>query len=103
MPPLLEPLKAATPTAPLLHPAVQSYRGLLHPIVTPSNVFVDMSWKKGDVEAGFREADIIVENTFTTRPVHQAYIEPHACTVQINADGRVVFRTADDAMLAAAG
>ncbi len=41
-----------------------------------------MNWKKGDVEAGFREADIVVENIFTTKPVHQAYIEPHACVVQ---------------------
>jgi CO/xanthine dehydrogenase Mo-binding subunit len=33
---------------------VQHYRGLLHPIDAPSNVFVDMKWQKGDVEAGFR-------------------------------------------------
>ena len=46
-----------------------------------------MNWKKGDVEAGFRDADIIIENTFTTRPVHQAYIEPHACVVQAQGSG----------------
>jgi CO/xanthine dehydrogenase Mo-binding subunit len=87
MEPLLDPLEAVRDTARLIHPNVSGYRGLLHPIVTPSNVFVDMSWKKGDVEAGFREADIIVENTFTTRPVHQAYIEPHACVVQAQDGG----------------
>ncbi|HET7392525.1 MAG TPA: molybdopterin cofactor-binding domain-containing protein, partial [Candidatus Binatia bacterium] len=80
--PLHDPLQAIEPNAPLLHPQVSGYRGLLHPIETPSNVFVDMNWKKGDVEAGFRESDIVVENVFTTRPVHQAYIEPHACVVQ---------------------
>ncbi len=85
--PLLDPLAAIAPGAPLLHPAVQSYRGLLHPIERASNVFVDMSWKKGDVEAGFRAADVIVENTFTTQPVHQAYIEPHACVVSARAAG----------------
>jgi CO/xanthine dehydrogenase Mo-binding subunit len=79
--PLLDPLAAAQPDAALLHPQVQNYRGLLHPIDTPSNVFVDMTWQKGDVEAGFRDSDIIVENTFTTQAVHQAYIEPHACVV----------------------
>ena len=82
--PLLDPRNAAKPWATLLHPNVQSYRGLLHAIDAPSNVFVDMTWKKADVEAGFREADIIVENTFTTQPVHQAYIEPHSCVVQAN-------------------
>ena len=86
MEPLLDPLQAIEPDAPLLHPNVSGYRGLLHPIETPSNVFVDMNWKKGDVEAGFRESDIVVENIFTTKPVHQAYIEPHACVVQ--AQGR---------------
>jgi CO/xanthine dehydrogenase Mo-binding subunit len=87
MTPLLDPLEAVKPDAPLLHPNVQGYRGLLHPITVPSNVFVHMNWKKGDVEAGFRESDIIVENTFTTKPVHQAYIEPHACVVQAQGSG----------------
>jgi CO/xanthine dehydrogenase Mo-binding subunit len=48
-----------------------------------------MTWKKGDVEAGFREADTIIDNTFTTQPVHQAYIEPHACVVRASDSGVV--------------
>ena len=88
MEPLLDPLEAVKPTATLLHPKVTGYRGLLHPIETPSNVFVDMTWKKGDVEAGFRESEIIVENTFTTKPVHQAYLEPHACVVQARGESK---------------
>ena len=86
MRPLLDPLEAVKPSAVLLHPNVAQYRGLLHPIAQPSNVFVHMNWEKGDVQAGFRDADIIVENTFTTKPVHQAYIEPHACVVQARDD-----------------
>lgn len=85
--PLLDPLRALEPAAPLLHPNVQGYRGLLHPIAQPSNVFVDMKWTKGNIDAGFRAADIIIENTFTTPPVHQAYIEPHACVVQARSGG----------------
>ena len=87
LPPILDPLEALEPSAPLLHPNVQRYRGLLRPIQQPSNVFIDMKWDKGDIDAGFRIADLIVENTFTTRPVHQAYIEPHACVVQARAGG----------------
>jgi carbon-monoxide dehydrogenase large subunit len=85
--PVLDPLEAIKPSAPLLHPDVANYRGLLHPIERPGNVFVDMTWKKGDVEAGFRQADLIVENTFKTNPVHQAYIEPHACVVNARSSG----------------
>ena len=55
----------------------------------PSNITGTMVLKAGDVEKGFAEADLVVERTFTTRPVHQGYIEPHACTVSHAADGRV--------------
>jgi carbon-monoxide dehydrogenase large subunit len=85
--PLVDPLEAVKPAAPLLHPDMQTYRGLLHEIKTPSNVFVDLTWTKGDIEAGFRAADFVVENTFTTQPVHQAYIEPHSCVVQAASSG----------------
>ena len=30
----------------------------------------------------------MVERTFTTRPVHQGYIEPHACLVSVAADSK---------------
>ncbi len=85
---LLDPLEAVQSTATMLHPNLQSYRGLLHEITAPSNVFVDLTWTKGDVEAGFRAADVIVENTFTTQPMHQAYIEPHSCVVRAHSAGR---------------
>src|SRR4249920_1028971 len=48
--PLLDPLEAIQPRATLLHPNVQLYRGLLHEIKAPSNVFVDLTWTTGDVE-----------------------------------------------------
>ncbi|MFX4222909.1 MAG: xanthine dehydrogenase family protein molybdopterin-binding subunit [Thalassobaculum sp.] len=44
--------------------------------------------KLGDVDAGFAEADVIVERSFTTKPVHQGYIEPHACVVSVAPDNR---------------
>lgn len=42
----------------------------------------------GDVEAGFAEADLIVEDSFTTEATHQGYIEPHACLATLGADGK---------------
>lgn len=85
--PVLDPLAAAVPSAPLLHPDILDYRGLLHEMDKPSNVFVDLVWKKGDVELGFRQSDLIVENAFVTAPVHQAYIEPHSCVVRADLSG----------------
>ena len=34
------------------------------------------------------EAEVIVEGRYTTEPVHQAYIEPHACLCSYGADGQ---------------
>ncbi len=82
LPHAIEIEDAIKPDAPILHDWVQ-HEG------KPSNIAGTMVLKTGDIEKGFAEADIIVERTFTTRPVHQGYIEPHACTVSHAADGRV--------------
>ena len=86
-PPLLDPLKALEPGVPLLHPDVVSYRGLPHPLAKPSNAFIQMMWTKGDVEAGFRQSDVVITNTFSTSQMHQAYLEPHSCLVKTDASG----------------
>jgi len=44
---------------------------------------------KGDIDQGFRESDQIFENTFRVQMVHQGYIEPYACTVEVDAESRV--------------
>lgn len=85
--PVFDPLEAIKPSAPLLHPNVQNYAGLVHSIEKPSNVMVHLSWKKGDIEEGLRQSDLVMENTFYTPRVHQAYIEPHSCVVRANPDG----------------
>ena len=85
--PLLDPVAAAKPDAPVLHPDLLSYKGLPMPIEKVSNVFVYIKWGKGDLEAGFRHADLIVENTFRTQVTHQSYLEPHACVVNAEPSG----------------
>src|SRR6186713_1883549 len=56
-------------------------------VVTARDI-VDFTVKKGDIAEGFKQADMVIERTFTTRPVHQGYIEPHACLVSVAADGK---------------
>jgi len=84
---ILDPVDAAKADAPLIHPDVLSYKGLPAELESASNTFVRLSWGKGDIEQGFTDSDVIVENTFYTQPVHQAYIEPHSCVVQVNEQG----------------
>lgn len=89
--PLLDPVEALKPNAKLIHAEVASYKGLPKPLSGPTNDFVYATWGKGDLETGFKQADIIVENTFTTPVVHQSYIEPHSCVVSTAADGSAEF------------
>ena len=56
----------------------------------PSNIASRCVYERGDVEKGFAEADVVVEREFTTRPVHQGYIEPHAVVADTGEDGRSV-------------
>jgi CO/xanthine dehydrogenase Mo-binding subunit len=45
------------------------------------NVTDAVAFKRGDVEKGFSEADVVVERTYKTHSVHQGYIEPQAMMV----------------------
>ena len=54
-----------------------------------TNVSNRFEFSLGDVEAGFAEAEIVVEREFETEAVHQGYIEPHAATADWSTDGYV--------------
>lgn len=61
----------------------------VEPVPTkPSNTAKRLEFKMGNLEAGFAAADVIIEKTFKTAAVHQAYIEPHACSARCEADGQ---------------
>ena len=86
--PILSTNEAMGTDAPLLHPGVVGYQGLPEPLDKPSNILHSTSWGKGDVDQGFASSDLIIENTFTTPTVHQAYMEPHCCVVSIDDQNR---------------
>lgn len=43
------------------------------------NVSNHVHFEQGDIAQGFKDADVIVENTFTLPMVHQSYIETQSC------------------------
>lgn len=53
----------------------------------PSNFGEESEFGHGDIEAGFAQADAIIERTYKTEQSHQGYIEPHACVASVNSDG----------------
>ena len=54
-----------------------------------SNISNHFVISEGDLETGFREADVIVEREYHTATVHQGYIEPHSATAWWNPDGNL--------------
>ena len=72
---------ALKPDAPILFDTI-TFQG------KPSNIANRMENALGDVAAGFAQADVVIERSFRTEPVHQGYIEPHACLVSVAPDGR---------------
>ena len=77
---------AMKPDAPVLHDFMYT-AGVDPKPSAPSNIASRSGLTLGDVDAGFAQADIIIERPFKTKPVHQGYIEPHACLVDVSPDG----------------
>src|SRR5713101_4400489 len=51
------------------------------------NVLQTIPLKMGDIEVGLLEAEVVVECSYRTDPVHQSYMEPHSVTVAPSASG----------------
>ena len=90
-PAVFDPLEAMRPSAPRLHENVGAYDGAPEKILAADlhNGLTRLAWRKGDVEKGFGDAELVLENTFHIPSRHQGYLEPHAATVVIEPDSRI--------------
>ena len=88
LPPVLDAEEGMKPDSPLLHPGLFT-QTLGEQPDRPSNIATYVELARGDVEEGFRKADLTVEDTFRTRMVHQGYIEPRATLVKPTAHGKL--------------
>ena len=88
LPPVLEVREAMEPNAPILHETLRT-SSLGETSDEPSNVASHLQFKKGELEKGFAEADVVIDREFVTGTVHQGYIEPHNATAHYNQDGHL--------------
>ncbi len=79
-PGVFDPEAAMRPGAPQLEPT--------------GNVISRWKIRKGDVEAGFREAEVVVEGTYRTGLIDHAFIEPEAGVGWLDENGVVTLRVA---------
>lgn len=88
LPPVLEVRQAMESDAPILHENLTT-SSLGDEDDRPTNIASHLQHKKGDIEKGFAEADVVIERDFVTGTVHQGYIEPHNATAHYNQDGQL--------------
>ena len=96
--PVLSAEEGMAPDAPILH---ERLAAVSSPALRPGGILEDdaegmrthiankFEFSLGDVEQGFKDADVIVEKETTTQAVHQGYIEPQAGVAHWQADGKV--------------
>ena len=88
LPPAMTVRQAMEPDAPLLHEDLfTSELGELSD--KPSNIASHMAFEAGDLDAGFQQAEVVLEREYETASVHQGYIEPHNSTAFWNTDGQL--------------
>ena len=77
LPGLFDPDEAMRDNAPVIHE------------YAPDNIVKHIPIRNGDIERGFAEADIIVEQDYETQQVEHAYLEPEAGLAYVDHDGVV--------------
>src|SRR5436853_3463579 len=87
LPHVIDPVEAMAPGAPILHEHIRT-KGIKG-ADQQTNVVERLDLAMGDVEKGFAEADVIVEREYTTKPMHQGYIEPQSCVATSTEDGQI--------------
>lgn len=77
LPAVFDPEEAADPNAPKLYPEGNDYGAAQDMPVYTAKERSLQEW--GDIEKGFAEADVVVEDTFDVTPQVHAAIETHVC------------------------
>ncbi|MDR4306039.1 molybdopterin-dependent oxidoreductase [Chelatococcus sambhunathii] len=80
---------ASAPEAPILHdhPEASGSRA------PKSNILAEVRGRIGDADAGFAEADAVVEGVFHSHRIQHAHLETHGSLAWLDAEGRLNVRT----------
>ena len=83
LPAVYDPDEALRAGAPVLHD------------YAPDNVTKHIPIRVGDVDKGFAESDLVVEETYSTQQIEHAYLEPEAGLAYVDHDGVVTIVSPD--------
>ncbi len=88
LPTLLDPLVAMREEKHLLHPEIVQYAASWN-AVKRGNVCSKTTIRRGDIQVGFDEADVVLENSFETPAVHQCPLETQVALASRDLSGRL--------------
>jgi CO/xanthine dehydrogenase Mo-binding subunit len=87
--------EALAPGAPVLHERLRlagQFRDLASLKPTPgTNICHHFHYERGDVGAGFAEADVVLEDVFRFPMIHHYSMEPHAAMASVTPEGIIVW------------
>jgi CO/xanthine dehydrogenase Mo-binding subunit len=107
LPAIFDPEEAmGTAPAVIIHPEFPKYDNSMNSAQREPdrpNVFFHYKIRKGNVEEGFKEADLILENRFSTPAIQHCALEHHGVVVRPEADGGLTIFTGRQDLWAARG
>ena len=84
---VVDPLEAMYGGAADIHPDLEEFEGF--GFALGGNNCTMLEADRGDVDQGFEDSDVIVEETYHTQPISQGFLEPMACVADLEANGRL--------------
>lgn len=78
-----------------LTPVLDPFEGMKDEVLVQdkTNIAAHIKIRKGDVEEGFAQSDVIVEEEFSTQKVEHTPLEPHVALAEFMPDGQLVITT----------
>ena len=84
---VVDPLQAISGKSVEIHPDMEGFEG--YGFALGGNNCTMLDADRGDVDQGFKDSDVIVEETYHTQPISQGFLEPMACVANVEANGRL--------------
>ena len=84
---VVDPLEAISGRSVDVHPNLEDFEGFGFALGGNNCTMLDAD--RGDVDQGFKDSDVIVEETYHTQPISQGFLEPMACVADLQANGRL--------------
>jgi carbon-monoxide dehydrogenase large subunit len=91
LPALFDPVEAMKSREVLIHENLSQYA--VAPGIFPvpgTNICNHFKLRKGDPERGFKESDLVLEDTYRSQMVQHAHLETHAAIAQVDSSGKIL-------------